>query len=284
MHTKDYFLTDDLTFKYVFRHEDVLKDFINSYFDYIGETIAFYVSSIDAQKLEFSSKRDKKNYYMDLVGTLSNGQIIDLEMYQSFNKRNFQKSCNYMARIYSNQIDINKDNYEDTKKVISLNLVYGNFRRKNKELINCYEFKNKLTDVILDDEMMELVLIRLDRVKKIPYTKHEKRFIRWLRIITSESLKEMEKYAEGDKIMENSIEFVKRYYESGMAHTLEDYARDKGYEMAKEAAKEATKETNFEIAKRLISMNLSDEQIIEATRISKDNLKALKKQKTKKYQ
>ena len=57
MHTKDFSLVDDLSFKYVFHEEDILRDFINSYFDYLNEPITLYLTNIETQKQEFSIHR-----------------------------------------------------------------------------------------------------------------------------------------------------------------------------------------------------------------------------------
>ena len=41
----------DLEFKFVFSHEEILKDFINSYFKYIGEEKEFGFSKIVSEKI-----------------------------------------------------------------------------------------------------------------------------------------------------------------------------------------------------------------------------------------
>ena len=113
----------------------------------------------------------------------------------------------------TNQLEyLGENSYSDMKKVSCLNIMSGNFRNINENLVNSYIPKNKLTNKIIDDGNMELVLIRFDRVDNtLVKFKHEERFIRWLRLLKAISIKEMEEIGRNDAIMEQSIVFLKWY-------------------------------------------------------------------------
>jgi len=281
MHTSAYFkgLSNDLVFKYVFSNGSFLKDLINSYFDYIGTDKQFHFSKIEAESLIKSHNKNIKNYFGDIIATLNTGEIINLEMYDTFNRRNYRKSCNYMCRIYSNQVDINKQNYEECKKVISINFINGNFRNVNKELVNIYKLKNDITNKIIDNGEIEMILVRLDKVDCIKYNKNEKRFIRWLRLIKAESIEELELIAKGDELMEHSVEYVKRYLNGPLNHTMEDYVADREYVAEKLGEKRGERRGKkagiMETAKKMLNKNIYKKVILEVTGLTDSELKKL---------
>ena len=136
-----------------------------------------------------------------ILGVLNNGEIILLEAYTSFSKEEYNKSYSYTSRTYTNQLEyLGENSYSDMKKVSCLNIMSGNFRNINENLVNSYIPKNKLTNKIIDDGNMELVLIRFDRVDNtLVKFKHEERFIRWLRLLKAISIKEMEEIGRNRK-------------------------------------------------------------------------------------
>ena len=71
----------------------------------------------------------------------------------------------------------------------------GNYNFNNFYLINDYG----------------LVMIRLDLVKEKVYNDNNERFIKWLKLINTESLEEMRKIAKGDEIMEQALEFMEEF-------------------------------------------------------------------------
>ena len=68
----------DLEFKFIFSHEEILKDFINSYFKYIGEEKEFGFSKIVSENYIMPDKREVKGYFSDI-----NGDMLILESYTS---------------------------------------------------------------------------------------------------------------------------------------------------------------------------------------------------------
>ena len=86
------YLSDDLTFKYVFSHNYILKYFINLFLDYINSDLRFNNKQVNL-------------YYGDIVANLSNGDIISLEMYKNkFTIDDYNKSYAYKCRIFANQL------------------------------------------------------------------------------------------------------------------------------------------------------------------------------------
>lgn len=261
----------DLTFKYFFSNEEILKDFINSYFEYINIDKKFYFSNIEVQSYIKAPIRDLKNYYGDIIATLNTGEIINIEAYKTFSDREYRKSFNYLCRLYSNQIKEGIKTYENSKKVISLNLINGNYKKQNKELVNVYEMENKITKKVLDNGEIEMILVRLDLINNIQYNEFEERFIRWLKLINAKTIEELEKYAKGDKLMEQSVEYVKRYLNGPLNHTFEDYILEKQLEAKEEGETAGILAT----AKNLLNLNIDIKDISKATGLSEKDLKKL---------
>ena len=276
-------LMDDITFKYVFKDQEILKDFINSFLEYVGIKEKYTLSKMEEQSILFPEHKEKKVFYSDIVAILSNGDIINIEPYKSeFNKSNFNKSYSYMCRLYSSQMKGGAKDYGKLNKVISLNLINGNYQKMNKELINDYKFCNVLTKKVID-KTLQIYLVRVDLVKTMTYNKHEKRFIKWIRLLDCQTIKELEEMAKGDKVMEQAIKQFKYWSENGIFNTFEDYVEENKVEARyeglaegeAEGLAEGEKNKQIEIAKTMLNKNMSIEEISDITKLSKEEVENL---------
>ena len=265
-------LTNDLCFKYVFSKRIILEDFINSFLEFINSKERFKFTSIIPEKFIMPNNKKYSLYFGDIVAnTLIDEITISLEMYKNnFTKENYNKSYAYMCRLFDKSIINN--NYNNAKKIYSINLIKGNFRKINNELVNIYNFKNEKGQKI-DKGNTEMFLIRFDKVKNIPYNKHEKRFITWLRIINSESYEEIRKYSEGDEIMSESDKFIAQWCRESNKNGFERYVKEREVEAAEKAEKQGILKT----AKNLISLNIDLKDIKKATGLTEKELNKLKK-------
>ena len=126
---------------------------------------------------------------------------------------------------------------------------------------------------------IEMILVRLDKVDCIKYNENEKRFIRWLRLIKAESIEELELIAKGDELMEHSVEYVKRYLNGPLNHTMEDYVADREYVAEKLGEKRGERRGKkagiMETAKNFFDLGIDINTISKATGLSKSELKKL---------
>lgn len=270
----------DLEFKFIFAQHFILEDFINSYYDYIKENKKFLFSSIKAQDYIMPNNRRIKGFFGDIVACLDNGEAIIIEAYTKFGRREYVKSFNYLTRHYSNQIKMGDDNYQNCKKVTILNLMMGNYRKINNKVVNQYKMKNDITNKIIDNGEIEFVLIRVDQIAKGCYTKDEQRFIKWLKLISAKDIEEMENIGRGDKIMESTIQYLKRYSGSDMDHNFndiiayhEDCAREEG---EKSGIKMGIKSGIRKTAKNFLKEGIDIKIISKATGLSIEQIKNLK--------
>lgn len=82
-----------MVFKHVFSHEQITKDFLNFYLEYIGSDLSIQNDNI---KLH--------DYYLDIMVVLSNNEMINLEMYNNFSEVECKKSLSYASMLYSHQL------------------------------------------------------------------------------------------------------------------------------------------------------------------------------------
>lgn len=266
----------DLPFKYIFSHKNILEDFINSYYEYIKENKKYGLSNLTPESYISPNKIDIKKCFGDIVATLTNGEIILIEAYTTFNKNSYNKSLNYLTRLYSNQIKISDKDYRRAKKVTCLNLMKGNYHNKNNKLVNRYNLRNEITYKILDTEEIEMVLIRLDQIANKEYTLDKSRFIRWLKLINATSMKELEKIGKGDKIMEESIEYLKRYTGSELDHGFWDIVAEHEINAEERGEKRGKKQGILEIAKNMLTNGFKESDIIKCTGLTKKQIENIK--------
>ena len=174
---------------------------------------------------------------------------------KKFTSREYKKSISYLARTFSDQLKEGED-YKDARKVISLNFMSGNYHLQNVHLVNDYGFVNKVSKEGLQDELLEMYLVRLDLVKEKVYNKDETVLEKWIRFMKTDDLDEMEKIAKGDQEMEQALKFMKRFVNDEevqkiygrMAYERFE-GRDEGIEIGRETA-------NIETAKNMLKKDM----------------------------
>ena len=86
----------------------------------------------------------------------------------------------------------------------------------------------------------------------------------------------MEEIGEGDEIMENAIEFVKRWNKESAKDGLNNILEERSYYERLEGREEGQEEEKRKVAKNLIKLNIPITKIIKATGLSKKDILKLK--------
>ena len=113
-------------------------------------------------------------------------------------------------------------------------------------------------------------MIRLDLVKEKVYNDNNERFIKWLKLINTESLEEMRKIAKGDEVMEQALEFMEEFLNDEEIRNVYDKINDVKYY--------AKKEEKVETAKNMLKKGFPLQEISEITNLSIKEINDLKKQ------
>ena len=271
MQTKTFVnLTNDVLFKYVFSHEELVKDLLASVFDYIG--ISKKIEKIEVFKdyPMYGKKLEDKIFYGDIVAILDTGEIVSIEMYTQFGREEYLKSASYLSRLFGSQLK-KGETYINAKKVYSINFILGDYSGENKEMVNDYGFVRKVNNPNLDNEFINMFLIRLDLIKKMVYNNYEKRLLKWGIFMIAKDIEEMEQIGREDKAMEQSIAYVKDFLEEN-GTTFKDkliYEKNKGID-------EGKKENAIEIAKSMLLDNVDSKTIAKYTNLTIAEIEALK--------
>ena len=269
-------LTNDILFKYVFSHQHIMIDLLNSFFSYIGENKKIVNIRLEKDKSMYGKNIDNKIFYGDIVAILEDKTMISAEMYTEFGQEEYNKSASYLSRLYGNQLKRGQK-FIESKKVISINFMTGNYHKINNTLVNDYGFISKISKVNnKEDECMSMYLVRLDLSDKVLYNNTDKRLIRWLRLMKSKSMEEMKEIGKDDEIMEDVIKYVDWFLkEEGT--TFQDKIE---YEKAKSEAKGETKgEKNaLKTAKNMLQDGVNIKSIMKYTGLTeKDSHNMMKK-------
>ena len=136
---------------------------------------------------------------------------------------------------------------------MEINFMKGNYNFNNFYLIKDYG----------------LVMIRLDLVKEKVYNDNNERFIKWLKLINTESLEEMRKIAKGDEVMEQALEFMEEFLNDEEIRNVYDKINDVKYY--------AKKEEKVETAKNMLKKGFPLQEISEITNLSIKEINDLKK-------
>ena len=267
-------LIDDQLFKYVFSHESLTKYLIDALSKYLSIDWDFSKVELKTQQIIPGKHHDSKDYYSDLMVVMKNSDVLLLEAYNKFRKKEFVKSKAYQDRVFSEQFDKGEE-YENPKRVIIVNFIRGNF--DTNKVLDKYGIVNleTLNEPIKEFNNYKLfIVIKVDKCPDGPYNEGNE-FLRIVNFLKCKDVAKMEEKVRegGNKFMEESLAFVKAYMADksndnyGSHYQLElDYAYEDG-----------SKDNQIATAKRMIESDYSNEEITKISGLSISKIKALRK-------
>lgn len=267
-------INSDLVFKHVFSNEEILRDFLNSFLEYVGLDLKIVSVCASAQKYVQNDNINLHDYYLDILAVLSNKQVINLEMYNNFSEIETKKSLTYATMLYGHQLK-KEESLKNAKKVISLNIINDTYKSKDTNLLLKYELINPETGEKLLDDGIEIYLAPLDKLKKIAYSKDELRFITWLRFIYCHDMNEVASLAKGDDIFMSAKEMVEDFVNDPEVIRLfhnDNWKKDSAIEQGIELGRE---EKNIEVAKKMLKENCNINLIKKITNLTTSQIKTL---------
>ena len=272
-------LLDDQLFKYVFSHEELTKYLIDALSNYINIDWNFSKVEVKMQQIIPAKHYDSKDYYTDLMITAENSDIILLESYNNFKKKEFVKSKAYQDRVFSEQFDKGQK-YDNPKRVIIVNFIRGNF--DTNKMLDKYGIVNleTLSEPLKDFNNYKLfIVIKVDKCPEESYNEDDE-FLQIVNFLKCKDVAEMEEKVKkgGNKFMEDSLAFVKAYmadksndiYGSHLQLEL-DYAYEDGQ-------KDGIKNNQIATAKKMISLGSKDEFISNVTGLTIKKINSLRKE------
>ncbi len=264
-------LTDDVMFKETFgRIKNILliERFLEQYFHLPKGSLRKKVIVKMESTLEKGKYKDK-NSRGDILLYLDD-LIINLEVYRVFNKDSLDKSVFYSNRISGTSLEAGSD-YTELKPFMSINIVEKvDGLELSDEVISNYRYRNKDGELI---EKMEIVIIRLDKLKEIPYNVGEDELITTLRFIRAETQEERDYYAkEGGEYLMSVNYFLNDFMDDEFCNTMftmENKIKETG-------RAEGKLEEKLEIAKTMLKDNCNMKKISKFTGLAIEDVQKIK--------
>ena len=274
-------LTYDKAFKRIFRiNLDILKEFLK-------DVIPLEIDKECNIRLMDGELPKEKGRIVDIYVVLDGKIYVDIEMNKSKFENVLQRNIKYKDKLSS----MIPENDEDFKSITSTKLYQLN--------LNAYPFEKILDDIIVlyglkthkiysSDECM--IVKSLERYRDLYYNKsNREKDVIWLTILTSRTFTEL--YELSRQIL--SRDKVKKLMEAAVSMSkdgfiLHEWQKDKFDALVKyneiedakkegrtEGIAEGTKEKTIEIARNLLNMQMSIEDISKATGLTEDEIKSL---------
>ena len=277
-------LTNDYIFKRIFAHEgneDILKDLLEA-------ILNIQIQSINVQNPELlKNNKEEKRGILDIKVELNNNTIIDVEM-QVKNQNNIDsRSTTYLSKLVANQLHI-ADQYERLKKSIVICILNFNYYKRNSyHNIARMKFEETTKKAQVDmgyieedkiaSEYLEMHFIELPKfIKKNPEASTKLEQWLWLLSGKEEKIKMAEKENKEIKKAVKILDEIsmdpkerERYESIFMA---EYFQRESELNFFEKGKLEGELKRNIEIAKKLLSKNMSIPEITEITGLSENEI------------
>ena len=277
MNGKDRSLMHDLLFKEVFANKHNRKQLVHLLEIFLECKLSY---DIDELKVTYESplvkeRNNQKSIRGDVMVEYKD-TTINIECYKNFDQNSVNKSGYYVMRIHANKLEVG-DGYHKLGKTVQINFVENCSLDLGDTLVSDFHIAcDWKPSVKLFPEDFCIKIVQVDKAKKLGYTKDEVE--RWLRFIAAKNYEERKIVAEGDELLMELNEWVKKYVRGDKAEELNKWdleiATNKGYQ---DGLDEGRLEAKLELAKSLLTSNLTIEKISKHTGLSMEEIEKLKK-------
>ena len=284
---------NDVVFKRIFGkrgNEEILKSFLESILD-----LKISDLTLDCNTEILPEISVGKLSRVDVLARLSDGTLVDIEI-QTKEKGFKEKRClQYWSRLYSQDIEKGKD-YLQLNKTICIWIVDSIVYEEFKEYESTWKVQEARYGIQGHFSDFEIHIIELQKFRNTDIIKPSKKeFWLWFIDYTKKELvdvsikdvKEVEKAYEeykritSDKALMNAI-INMDMAEMDRAQEITDARLEGKQEGIKEGetrgVEKGREENKIEIAKKMLSMKMAVNDIVEATGLSKDEVEKLKEE------
>lgn len=225
---------------------------------------------------------EEKLGIVDLKATLDNGTICDIEIQLADNKDTVERFLFYWSRIYSSQL-VKGDDYGKLNKVIGI-IIIDYELEKTKEIENL-STKWKIREVstgkqIELTDVLELYIIEIPKARKILKKEPKNELAQWVMFINDPNESEVSEIMEDNKEIEkamNELEKISKDKELRRVAELREKAIRDEKNGLKHAREEGIEEGIEQVAKKMVELNMSIQDIINVTGLTEKQILELKK-------
>ena len=269
-------LNGDLVFKEVFgtqknvRFTEYLLELLKGYEKHSLKGKVTVLNEVFLDK----TKLNDKGITSDVLAK-SGDEVINLEMYTTFEKDDFEKSLTYLTRIYGTRLEIG-EKYQNQPKVTQYNFCVSSHISGINEFETDFLFMDRKTTNIISDKI-EGYIYRLDKLDDVVYDDVRKEELRKImKMIYAKTKEERLEIAKGSEILMDLAQVMEEFvndeavlkYKS-LAGKNEEIARRNG---RREGRKEGTQLERCNIAKNLLKDHLDINKIMQYTGLTKQEI------------
>ena len=267
---KKYEVTNDYIFKKIFGkegNEEILKDLLIS----ILEIPIKEIEVIHDVHLERTIEENKAGV-LDVKAKLDNNKIVNIEMQVKNQSNMIDRSLYYWANLYSNGL-YKKEDYTENNKTIVINILGFNIFKDGPYQEICRVRRDYDLEVVT--EHFEMHFIQIPKCKKEDIKTKLDEWMQFIGNISEKGVNIAMKSNERIKEAKEELEYLNGDEETRRIAELREKAiRDETTNL-NSARKEGEKRRSLEIAKKLKAMNISVEDIQEATGLTIEEIEKL---------
>ncbi len=275
---------NDVAFKMLFtdpKHERLLVHFLNCAIEAKDPIKSAKILNSEITKRHVTQKGSR----LDIRAETNNGEIVDIELQVGRDEHMVGRALFYWSELFAGSLVVG-DHYGKLRRTISINILnFKLFHKDERYWRKCHITDDETHERITD--LLEIQFFELDKLKKFTKESPITFWIEFFKNPYSEECKELYKFipelkeakevfeaAKADpkkrKLIEEREDAI-RNYAAAMAQFKEE-----GREEGKiEGEKIGIEKGKVEVAKRMLSMELSIEQVAEATGIPLDDVRKL---------
>lgn len=272
---------NDFIFKKLFGekgNEDILISFINAVLKRTKKEPIVEIEIIDNKQLTKELILDKTGI-IDVRAKTSKGENIDIEVQLTDQGNMDKRTLFYWGKMYLENIKQGQD-YTSLEKVITINILDFEFLGTENYQSSFHLWEDIEKDYMLTDvvEIHFLDLPKFRRKKDKDY--RENAIERWLMFLEKDTpeatLKELMSLDTAIEKAEQKIEYLSSDEETMRIYYERERSLHERANMISSAEARGLEKGKLEIAKNLLDMNISIEQIVLATGLTEEEINKIK--------
>ena len=268
---------NDFIFKKVFGekgNEDILISFINAVLKRTKKEKIVELEIIDNKQLTKELILDKTGI-IDVRAKTSNGENIDIEVQLTDQGNMDKRTLFYWGKMYLENIKQDQD-YTSLEKVITINILDFEFLGTETYQSSFHLWEDIEKDYMLTD-VVEIHFLELPKFRKKKDKDYRENDIeRWLMFlekdISETTLKELISLDTAIEKAEQKIEYLSSDEEAMRIYYERERSLHERANMISSAEARGVEKGKLEIAKNLLDMKISIEQIVLATGLTEEEI------------
>ena len=272
---------NDFIFKKLFGekgNEDILISFINAVLKRTKKEPIVEIEIIDNKQLTKELILDKTGI-IDVRAKTSKGENIDIEVQLTDQGNMDKRTLFYWGKMYLENIKQGQD-YTSLEKVITINILDFEFLGTESYQSSFHLWEDIEKDYMLTD-VVEIHFLELPKFRKKKDKDYRENAIeRWLMFLEKDTpettLKELMSLDTAIEKAEQKIEYLSSDEETMRIYYERERSLHERANMISSAEARGLEKGKLEIAKNLLDMNISIEQIVLATGLTEEEINKIK--------